>query len=389
MRKFIPSTLAMIRALIAEPTVSCTDPRLDQSNLPVILLLSEWVEGLGFRTDIRPVGANKANLIAILGGSGDQPGGLVLSGHTDTVPCNPELWSSDPFRATEREGRIYGLGSADMKSWFALILEAAARFDPKDFRRPLVLLGTADEESSMSGARALLAENRRLGRCAVIGEPTGLTPIRMHKGVMMEAVTVRGKAGHSSDPALGANAIDGMYAVLGELLAFRAELKARHRNPAFKVDYPTLNLGSIHGGDNPNRICGCCETQIDIRPLPGMDLEELHQALQDRLAPVLAGHSGLSLEIRRLFDGLPPFETPAESEIVRATEELSGAAAGAVAFGTEAPFLSRLGMETVVMGPGYIDQAHQPDEYLPLEHIPRGVDLVGRLIERFCVRTEG
>lgn len=390
MNKPIPDTLAMIRALVGRPSVSCTDPRYDQSNLPVIHLLAEWAEGLGFRVDIRPLGqSGKANLIATLGGPADQPGGLVLSGHTDTVPCNPELWSSDPFAATEREGRIYGLGSADMKSWFALILEAVARFDSKDFRQPLVLLGTADEESSMSGARALLAENQCLGRYAVIGEPTGLKPIRMHKGVMLEAVTVRGKAGHSSDPSLGANAIDGMYAVIGELLAYRTELKARHRNPAFLVDYPTMNLGSIHGGDNPNRICGGCELQIDIRPLPGMDLEELHRTLRDRLAPVLADQPGLFLEVRRLFDGLPPFETSAGSEIVRVSEELSGAPAGAVAFGTEAPFLSRLGMDTVVMGPGYIDQAHQPDEYLPLDHIRPGVEMVSRLIERFCIRADG
>lgn len=380
----LPDTLAMIRALIARPTVSCTDPRYDQSNRPVIDLLAEWTEGLGFRTEIRPIGSTKANLIATLGGADDQPGGLVLSGHTDTVPCNPELWSSDPYTATERDGRIYGLGSADMKSFFALALEAAARFEAQDLKRPLVILCTADEESSMSGARALLAENRRLGRYAVIGEPTGLKPIRMHKGVMTEAITVRGKAGHASDPSLGANAIEGMYLVLAELLAFRSELKARHRDPAFKVDYPTLNLGSIHGGDNPNRICGCCETQIDIRPLPGMDLDELHRSLADRLAPVLAGHPGLSLELRRLFEGLPPFETAADSEIVRVSEHLTGATAAAVAFGTEAPFLSRLGLETVVMGPGHIDQAHQPDEYLPLEHIRPGVDLLSGLIERFC-----
>ena len=384
----IPDTLAMIGALIERPTISCTDPRYDQSNLPVIQLLAEWAEGLGFRADISPIGASKANLIATLGGGADQKGGLVLSGHTDTVPCNPELWSSDPFRATKRDGRIYGLGSADMKSFFALALQAAARFRPEDFRRPLVVLGTADEESSMSGARALLSENRRLGRYAVIGEPTGFAPIRMHKGVMMEGITVHGRAGHSSDPALGANAIEGMHAVLGELLAFRAELRARYRNPAFKVDYPTLNFGSIHGGDNPNRICGSCEMQIDIRPLPGMDLDTLHQTLENRLAPVLREYPGLSLELRRLFDGLPPFETSADSDIVRASEDLSGQPAGAVAFGTEAPFLSQLGMQTVVMGPGYIDQAHQPDEYLPLDHIQPGIDILSKFIERFCIRPE-
>jgi acetylornithine deacetylase len=275
-----------------------------------------------------------------------------------------------------------------MKSFFALALEAASRFKASDLQRPLVLVGTADEESSMSGARALLAQNRRLGRQAVIGEPTGLRPIRLHKGVMMESITVRGRSGHSSDPSLGANAMEGMHALLGELLAWRAELRDRYRNPAFKVDYPTLNLGVIRGGDNPNRICGCCETQIDIRPLPGMSLDDLHETLETRLAERLSRHPGLTLEVRRLFPGLPPFETAADAEIVRAGETLSGQQTGAVAFGTEAPFLSRLGMDTLVMGPGHIDQAHQPDEYLPLSHIRPGVEILSGLVERFCVRPE-
>jgi len=381
----IPETLEMIGALIERPSVSCTDPRYDQSNLPVINLLAEWLDALGFSVEIRAIGDRKANLIATLG-SREDPTGLVLSGHTDTVPCDPELWSSDPFKAVERDGRIYGLGSADMKSFFALALEAASRFEAKSLRHPLVILATADEESSMSGVKSLVADNVKLGRYAVIGEPTGLKPIRMHKGVMLESLVVRGKAGHSSDPSLGANAIEGMHAVLSELLAFRAELRAQYRNPAFKVDYPTLNLGSIHGGDNPNRICAHCETQIDIRPLPGMELEDLHHKLVKRLEPVLAQANGLSLEIRRMFEGLPPFESDANGEIVRCCEELSGYGSGAVAFGTEAPFLSRLGLQTVVMGPGHIEQAHQPDEYLPFEHIRSGSEILSRLIERFCIR---
>ncbi|MDV3241484.1 MAG: acetylornithine deacetylase [Methylocaldum sp.] len=387
MNRAIPETLEMIEALIERPSVSCTDPHYDQSNLAVIHLLAEWLGGLGFSVEIRAIGDRKANLIATLG-SREDPTGLVLSGHTDTVPCDPELWSSDPFKAVEKDGRIYGLGSADMKSFFALALEAANRFEAKDFRHPLVILATADEESSMSGVKSLVADKVKLGRYAVIGEPTGLKPIRMHKGVMLESIVVRGKAGHSSDPSLGANAIDGMHAVLSELLAFRAELRARHRNPAFKVDYPTLNLGSIHGGDNPNRICAHCETQIDIRPLPGMELEDLHEKLVKRLEPVLAQANGLSLEIRRMFEGLPPFESDANGEIVRCCEELSGYDSGAVAFGTEAPFLKRLGLQTVVMGPGHIEQAHQPDEYLPMTHIRAGTDILSRLIERFCIRPE-
>jgi len=309
----------------------------------------------------------------------------VLSGHTDTVPCDPELWASDPFLATERDGRIYGLGSADMKSFFALILAAASVFQARDLRRPLVLLGTADEESSMSGARQLLAQQRRLGRQAVIGEPTGLKPIRMHKGVLMESIRVRGRAGHSSDPALGANAIVGMHAMIGELLAYQQTLREQHHNPAFAVDHPTLNLGAIHGGDNPNRICGACEMLIDIRPLPGMNIENLRDRLQERLASTLANHPGLSLEVNRLFAGVPPFENPADSDLTKTCEDLSGQAAGAVAFGTEAPFFSELGLETIVLGPGYIDQAHQPDEFLPLAHIKPTLRVLDGLIRRYCL----
>jgi acetylornithine deacetylase len=273
-----------------------------------------------------------------------------------------------------------------MKSFFAMAIEAARGFDAKALRHPLTLLATADEESTMAGIKHLLALGLKPGRYAVVGEPTGLRPIRMHKGVMMEIVRVHGKAGHSSDPSLGASAIEGMHAVIGELLAWRAELQAKHRNPLFKVETPTLNLGSIHGGDNPNRICAHCEMHIDIRPLPGMDLAELRQILAARLAAALSAYPQLRLETVPAFDGLPSFETPADSELVRACEALSGAQAGAVAFGTEAPFLSQLGLETIVLGPGHVEQAHQPDEYLPLAQIPPMVDVLRALIGRFCVQ---
>jgi len=380
----LPDTRSMVRELIARPSVSCTDPHFDRSNLEVIHLLAGWLETLGFKVEIEAVRERKANLIATLGDAGN-PDGLVLSGHTDTVPYDLDQWTVDPFKLTERDERWYGLGSADMKSFFALAIAAARHYSAKDLQQPLVILATADEESSMCGVKALVREHKRLGRYAVIGEPTSLRPIRVHKGVMMESIRVRGQAGHSSDPSLGASAVEGMHAVLTELLAFRAELQARYRNPLFEVDYPTLNLGSIHGGDNPNRICAHCETQIDIRPLPGMDLDELHRTLVSRLQSVLAGEPRLSLEVQPLFDGLPPFETSADAEIVKISERLTGKPATAAAFGTEAPFLSRLGLETLVMGPGSIDQAHQPDEYLALDQIRPTIDLIGKLIDRFCV----
>ena len=381
----LPNILNQIRSLVALPSVSSGNPRFDQGNLAVIHLLAGWLESLGFAVTVQEVSPGKANLLASLGGGGAAGEGLVLSGHTDTVPYDDGLWTVDPFGGVERDGRIYGLGTCDMKAFFAIAIEAARGFDAKALRRPLTLLATADEESSMAGAKYLVRHGLKPGRYALIGEPTGLKPIRMHKGVMMESIQVYGHAGHSSDPSLGANAIEGMHRVLGELLAWRAELQAKHRNPMFKVAVPTLNLGAIQGGDNPNRICAHCEALIDIRPLPGMELDELREAMAGRLAGALADHPGLRVETRALFDGVPAFETAADSPLVRACEAESGSAAGSVSFGTEAPFLSQLGMETVVMGAGGIEQAHQPDEYLALAQIPPMVAALKGLIGRFCV----
>ena len=276
----------------------------------------------------------------------------MLSGHTDTVPFDEDRWSGDPFTLREQDQRWYGLGTADMKGFFAVVLEAIRGLDLDSLKQPLILLATADEESSMCGARSLLDAQRRLGRHAVIGEPTGLRPIRIHKGITMESIRVTGSASHSS-------------------------------NPLFDVEAPTLNLGHIHGGDNPNRICGECELHFDIRPLPGMSLEQLRAELDRRLAGAL-DDTALRLERQPLFEGIPAMETAAGTQIVRATEQLTGVSAEAVAFGTEDPFLNALGMETMILGPGSIDQAHQPDEYIALDQLEPAMRIIRGLVERFC-----
>ncbi|MDG4551788.1 MAG: acetylornithine deacetylase [Candidatus Contendobacter sp.] len=374
--------LDRIRQLIATPSVSSVSPSFDQSNRPVIDLLAGWLEEAGFAVRIEPLPgrADKANLIATLGHG---PGGLVLAGHTDTVPFDAGRWRHDPFGGTVADGRIYGLGAADMKSFLALAIAAAMEFRAADLRQPLVILATADEESSMAGARALAAVGRPLGRHALIGEPTGLKPVRLHKGILMEAIRLEGKSGHSSNPALGVNALEGMHRVIGELLRWRTELQARYRNPLFEVAVPTLNLGRIHGGDNPNRICADCELHIDIRPLPGMTLAGVRDELHGRLTRLVAD-SGLELRFLPLFEGIEAMETPATAAIVRATEELTDTAAGAVGFGTEGPYLNALGMETVILGPGGVECAHQPDEFLPLAMIEPTLKLLRGLIGRFC-----
>jgi acetylornithine deacetylase len=379
----LPTLLQMMQRLIAEPSVSSVSREWDQPNVRVIDLLQDWLGNLGFRTEKQaiPDCPGKFNLIATAGSGND---GLVLAGHTDTVPFNENLWSSNPFTLTERDNRLYGLGSTDMKGFFALVLEAIRDLDLSTLTQPLIVLATADEESSMCGARSLAGSGKYLGRHAMIGEPTNLKPVRLHKGIAMECIRITGQSGHSSNPALGNNAMEGMSAVLNEVIAWRHELEQRYQNPLFQVATPTVNLGHIHGGDNPNRICGQCELHIDIRPLPGMDLDSLRSELDRRLQRQLA-NTGLSLQRHSLFGGVPAFETPASAAIVEAAEVLTSHPSEAVAFATEGPFLQQMGMDTIILGPGSIDQAHQPDEYMDMSQINPGVNLLRQLIHRFCL----
>lgn len=380
----LPSLFNQLQQLVASPSVSSYSERWDMSNRPVIDLLAGWLGELGFNTEVIDVpgsAGRKCNLIATLGSG---PGGLVLAGHTDTVPYDDVQWQSDPFTLTDKNNRWYGLGATDMKGFFPVAIEAARAFVDTPLRQPLIILATADEESSMSGARALAELGQPKARYAVIGEPTGLIPIRMHKGIMMEKVKIEGLAGHSSNPALGNNAMESMHQVMSELMAYRQQLQQQHNNPGFTIPGPTLNLGCIHGGDNPNRICGHCELEFDLRALPGMDNDELRHDIDQRLQHI-ADRTGSKIVRQTMFGGVPAFEEPANSELVKAAERLTGHHAESVAFATEAPFLQHLGMQTIVMGPGHIDQAHQPNEYIPTEQIEPAIATLKSLIRQFCV----
>ncbi|MCU7943485.1 MAG: acetylornithine deacetylase [Candidatus Thiodiazotropha sp. (ex Cardiolucina cf. quadrata)] len=373
----------MLSRLINAASVSSVNTTWDMSNREVIDHLESWFDALGFRTEVLaiPGHPDKFNLIASAGQGNE---GLVLSGHTDTVPFDEAKWHSDPLKLQERDGRFYGMGSADMKGFFAVIIEAIREVPLQQLKQPLVIIATADEESTMCGAKSLTDLHRRLGRHAIIGEPTDMKPVRQHKGISMESIRINGRSGHSSDPSLGVNALDAMYQVLGEVIQWRSELQQRYQNQAFKVAFPTLNLGHIHGGDNPNRICGQCELQFDLRPLPGMSLDNLRGELRQRLSKRLHD-ADLNWELTPVFDGIPAMETPREAAIVQAVEQLTGAESGAVAFGTEGPFFNSMGMQTVICGPGSIEQAHQPDEYLPLKHIQPAINLIQSLIRQFCL----
>ena len=381
--------LTTLDRMIGLASVSSTDPGIDMSNRPVVEFLAEQFESLGFVCEMvespSATGNEKCNLIATYGSG---PGGMVLAGHTDTVPFDEHLWSGDPLRMTEREGRLYGLGVTDMKGFFPIAIEAVRPLLDEDFRQPLIILATADEETSMQGARSLAEMGRPRARSAIIGEPTGMRPIRSHKGIMMESVRLHGSSGHSSDPSLGRNALDAMHAVIADLIEFRGRLRERHRGDFFEIPHPTLNLGVIHGGDNPNRICGHCELQFDIRLMPGMEVESIRHEIRQRLAAVTKPLQ-IKAELVPLFPGTPAFFAQEQSALLRAAEKITGHQGESVAFGTEAPFLQQLGMDTIVLGPGNIDQAHQPDEYLSLDRINPCIRTLRELVAQHCLERRG
>ena len=373
--------LERYRQLIALPTISSLDANEDLSNKTLIELLANWLSDLGFKTEILPVegACQKYNLLATYG---EGEGGLLLAGHTDTVPFDEGRWTFDPFTLTEQAGKLYGLGTADMKGFFAFVVDVVSRLDLSQTRKPIRILATADEETTMLGARTFAQHSQIRPDCAIIGEPTSLVPIRAHKGHMGEAIRITGKSGHSSDPDRGINAIELMHEATGHLLKMRDELKTRYRNDFFKVPYPTMNLGNIHGGDAINRICACCELQLDMRPLPHLAVEDLHDLLLSHLAPMLEKYGDL-IEIRNLHGGIPGYECEHSAQIVQVVEKLLGVPCESANYCTEAPYIQQL-CPTLVLGPGSIEQAHQADEFSETRYIEPTQTLLTKLIQHFC-----
>ncbi|ENM3752907.1 acetylornithine deacetylase [Vibrio cholerae] len=375
----LPSFLEVYEGLISTSSISSTDARWDEGNEQVIAKLADWLSALGFSIQIEQVAPNKQNLIAKLG-SGE--GGLLLAGHSDTVPFDEGRWNYNPHALTQANNRFYGLGTADMKGFFAFIYEAVKNVDWSKQTKPLYVLATCDEETTMLGARHFTENAPFKPDYCIIGEPTSLVPIRAHKGHVANAIRVTGKSGHSSNPALGINAIEIMHEVLFALMQLRDRLIKEYHHPGFEIPTPTLNLGHIHGGDSPNRICGCCELHYDVRPLPGISLDGLDNLMRDALREVQQKWPG-RIELVPLHDPIPGYECAHDHPFIHGISEICEQEAQTVNYCTEAPFLQQI-CPTLVLGPGSIDQAHQPDEFLAFEFIDPTVRVLSRAMQKYC-----
>lgn len=375
----IPAFIDIYQGLISTSSISSSDARWDQSNEPVISVLAQWFSDLGFEVEIEQVANGKQNLLAKKG-SGE--GGLLLAGHTDTVPFDEGRWNFEPHKVTEANNRFYGLGTADMKGFFAFILEAVKNSEWSKQQKPLYILATCDEETSMLGARHFTDNTVIQPDYCIIGEPTSLVPIRGHKGHVANSVRITGKSGHSSDPALGINALEIMNQVMFALIGVKDKLVKEYHHPGFSIPSPTLNLGHIHGGDSANRICGCCELHYDVRPLPGISLDGLDNMLRGALKEIDAQWPGC-IEITPLHTPIPGYECHSDSPIISGVEEICQQKSETVNYCTEAPFLQQL-CPTLVLGPGSIEQAHQPDEFLAFEFIDPTIKILNKLVYKYC-----
>lgn len=375
----LPSFLEVYEGLISTPSISSTDPQWDLGNEKVIAKLADWLTALGFSVEIDQVAPGKHNLMAK---KGQGEGGLLLSGHSDTVPFDEGRWNYDPHALTQADNRFYGLGTADMKGFFAFILEAVKKVDWSKQTKPLYVLATCDEETTMLGARHFTDNAPFQPDYCIIGEPTSLVPIYGHKGHVANAIRITGKSGHSSNPALGVNAIEIMYEVMYAMMQLRDKLVKEYHHPGFEIPNPTLNLGHIHGGDTPNRICGCCELHYDVRPLPGISLDGLDNMLRGALKEVQDKWPG-RIEVEPLHDAIPGYECQHDHPFIGGISEICQQEAQTVNYCTEAPFLQQL-CPTLVLGPGSIDQAHQPDEFLAFDFIDPTINVLSKAMVKYC-----
>jgi acetylornithine deacetylase len=381
-----PASLEMIRKLVGYPTVS------RDSNLELIHFARDFLRRLD--AEIRLTyddEKRKANLFATLGPRG-RPG-IVLSGHTDVVPVDGQPWDTDPFRVVENDGRLYGRGTADMKSFIACALAFAPQFAQRGLKAPLHFALSYDEEVGCLGVGRLIADLSDAGirpLSCIVGEPTEMRPVIAHKGKKSYRCTVRGLAGHSAYAPHGVNAVE----CAAEAVAFLKGMARRHRDRGpydrgFDVAYTTVHTGVLQGGTTLNVIPHQCVFDFEFRHLPGDDperlLREFVEFVQRNLEPEMrAVHPEAGFTITPLSE-IPMLDTRPEDEVVALAQELTGTREfGKVSYGSDGSQFHRAGIPTVVCGPGSIAQAHKPNEYVSLEQVARCDAFMRRLMDRVC-----
>ncbi len=364
------NSVEILERLVAFRTVS------RNTNLDLIHWVQEFLSGRGIGTRLYPdEGGGKANLYATIGPT--DRGGVLLSGHTDVVPVDGQRWSTDPFSLSERDGQLFGRGTADMKGFLACALRAADLARTRTLATPLHLALSYDEETGCTGVRSLIEDMGRWTHrpeLCIVGEPTMLRTARGHKGKSAITATCRGRAAHSANPARGINAIHLAADLIGALRHQQDLLEAAQRDPDYEVPYSTVHVGTIRGGTVLNVVPPRCELEFEIRCLPGDDAARIAGNIRVVAEQLCARYGDRDARIDlTVTNEYPGLETPADSPAVTLLGALTGNRSTFKAgFGSEAGLFSgRLGIPTAICGPGSIDQAHKPDEFISRDQLQR------------------
>lgn len=374
----------ILARLVAFPTVS------RESNLALIEFIRKYLADLGVQSELfHNPERTKANLYATVGPR--DRAGIVLSGHTDVVPVDGQAWTVEPFQLTERDGRLYGRGTADMKAFIASVLAVVPKLLARPLTLPVHLALSYDEEVGCLGVRSMLAEIERRAhkpRLCLIGEPSQLEPILGHKGKLAMRCRVRGAACHSAYAPDGVNAIEYAAKLIGRLGEIGAELaRPEHHDERFDPPFSTVQTGVIKGGRALNIVPAECEFDFEVRAVPAFDPQEVADRLQryaqSELVPKMqAVQPGTGIEMEWLTS-YPALATAHDSEAAELIAVLSGSRAfGTVAFGSEGGLFNAIGIPTVVCGPGSMNQGHKPDEFVTVEQLERCDAMLVKLVER-------
>jgi acetylornithine deacetylase len=380
--------LDMARRLVAFDTTS------RNSNLALIDFVRDYLDGYGVKSElVFDESGAKANLYATIGPQ-DQ-GGIMLSGHTDVVPIDDQDWHTDPFKLTPKDDRLYGRGSADMKGFIAILLSLVPTLAQRKLREPIHLSFSHDEEIGCIGVRRLisvLADRPNKPRLCIVGEPTDMQVGIGHKGKHTLRCHVHGHEAHSSLIHQGVNAIE----AAAELIARLKEIARRKRDhgpldPDFEPPYSSIHTGLIHGGTALNIVPRDCTFDFEVRPLPGDDVAaivaELREFAATRLLPEMRAVQAETDIIIEELSAAPGLNTATDAEVTQLAAALTGSNGTIkVAFGTEGGLFAAAGIPTVICGPGSIDQAHKPDEFVGLDQIARCEAFLQRLIDRVSLR---
>lgn len=359
------------------------------SNLPIAEFICDYLDrpGVSIERNPSPCG-DKANLVVSLGPPVDPASrsGLVLSGHMDVVPADEPEWESDPFELRETDVGYYGRGSADMKGFVALAVNVAARLEPERLRHPLVLLLTYDEEIGTVGAWHFSETwDRPLPRATVIGEPTSLKAVRMHKGHSSLELKFEGVSAHSGYPHLGRSAIEPAARAISALAELARELEGEscpHREHFPEVPFVALNVGQVAGGKAVNVVPDQCTVRFGIRVLPGMEAAPLVERARRTVAEAV-GEAPYSLE---LINESPPLLLDEESDVYGEVCRLVGQDETlSASYATDGGWLQKAGLDCVIFGPGTIEVAHKPNEWMPKDEFARAVGHLDGLLGRFCL----